>query len=989
MKKIYLLFLLTFINLYHSQDYSLSLKKLVQINTLNGGQLVQSVLDSSGNTYFTGFANGNDYRFDGDIINPVGLEDFYIIKADPDGNHIWRKNLNAGTKGTIRPRFIKVDNSGNSYVIANFNGTVAIGSNSYNSSTSNGLLIKLDSDGSYLWATQIADSNLKDYDICFGNNELFVLSSSSFLYRINLADGIIINSFNSANLTSIDYRDSSLYIGGYTLTTAYNIGNINIEPNIGFVIKGDNNFNFDSLVKFTSINNISAQGIVKDIKFLADGSLEIVGISNNAVNLKVFNGISATFGSAFTYGGLFLWAAKIKPDFSAIDWFRGSKIAFGIPFSNIRRDLYDIEIFPFGDSQSKIAFTTQDDRPWFENVEFFNGYKSNYANAKLSTILDINKNGLQSGNTSDYTSVHNDYLGFGVVNNLETFLLYNQTTSYTAKKFAFINFVRYEYWSKGISNYHGGTIKSNYLKSDALGNLYINNVASGEINLLGKTYKTYTNAFVNTYSKVSQSGELIWNAVMEHTTSQTSGYNTFNSDVNTNGEFVTAVETPLGYGAAFISNSGVRTIFRGGNLTNVPAYNEIIKISNSGELLWHKPIQNNGVDAPKVMVFYDRDNNIIVWCSKASSIDFQGQTFNGQGFIAKLNGETGNPIFIKGYSGMDFSSGKIVFDEQNNIYAFYEPFDNSTYYNTFQIGNINIAGNADALNSLMVKLDPNGNPLFGKNFYENFPPETYKYSWPIDVEYDGTNFIQYNVMLGDYNKFIGLDGVEITSPYNGSLSYVSSNSLSKITKQGNVLRTTPIFSNIGFWDGNQIDLDKDGNTYVYGRWKGNLNINNKEFALSDTGYSSSILKFSPNGIINYVKTLYIQPTYDYNQKISIVKENVFNISGNISANNFLGEPINFIGADNYYLATLEESYLQTIEAINKNFFIYPNPTSDFININIKEKINNVEIYDATGRKVFVDTNFNNKIDVRKLLKGVYYIRINTDVKSLTSKFIKN
>ncbi|MCD9853929.1 T9SS type A sorting domain-containing protein [Epilithonimonas sp. JDS] len=985
MKKIYFLFLLFFAILFNAQNYSLNLKKLVQVNTYNGGQLVQSVLDNDGNTFFTGFANGNDYRLDGYIINPVGLEDFYLIKTDPAGNHLWEKTLNAGAKGTIRPKFIKVDNSGNSYVLANFNGTVNIGSNIFNSTTSNGLLIKLDSNGSYLWATQIADSNLKDYDICFGNNELFALSSSSFLYRINLADGSIISSFNSTNLTSIDYKDSSLYVGGYTLTSAYNIGTINIEPNIGFVIKGDNNFNFDSCIKFTSTNNISAHGIVKDVKFLADGSLEIVGISNNVVNLKVFNGISATFGSAFPYGGLFLWAAKIKSDFSAIDWFRGSKIGFGISFTNIRRDLYDIEIFPFGDSQSKIAFTTQDDRPWFENVEFFNGYKSNYANVRLSTILDINKNGLQSGNTSDYTSVNNDYLGFGVVNNLETFLSYNQTTSYAAKKFAFINFVRYEYWSKGITNYHGGTVKSNYLKSDASGNSYINNVASGEVNLLGKTYKTYTNSFVNTYSKVSKSGELIWNAVMEHTTSQTSGYNTFNSDVNTNGEFVTAVETPLGYGAAFISNSGVRTIFRGGNLTNVPAYNEIVKISNNGELLWHKPIQNNGIDAPTVMVFYDRDSNIIVWCSKASSIDFQGQTFNGKGFIAKLNGETGNPIFIKGYSGLDFSSGKIVFDEHNNIYAFYEPFDNSTYHNTFQIGNISIEGNADALNSLMVKLDPNGNPLFGKNFYENLPPETYKYSWPIDIEYDGANFVQYNVMMSNLNEYLGIDGATIISPYPNTYF---SNSLSKISKDGTVLGVTPIFSTNSSWDGNQIDLDKNGNIYIYGRWKGNLNINNKEFTFSNTSYSSSILKFSPNGVINYVKTLYGQPHYDYNQKISIVKENVFNVSGNTTADNILGEPINFVGADNYYLATLEESYLQTIEAINKNFSIYPNPSSDLINIVTKEKIKNIEIYDSTGRKVTAELNLNNQIDIRKLIKGVYYIRITTDKNNLTSKFIK-
>jgi len=989
MKKIYFLFLVFSAILFTAQDYSLNLKKLIQVNTYNGGQLVQSVLDNNGNTFFTGFANGNDYHLDGYIINPIGLEDLYLIKTDPAGNHLWEKTLNAGAKGTIRPKFIKVDNSGNSYVIANFNGIVNIGSNTFNSSTSNGILIKLDSSGSYLWATQIADSNLKDYDICFGNNEVFVLSSSSFLYRINLIDGSIINSFTSTNLTSIDYKDSSLYVGGYAII-ASNIGNITLEANSGFVLKGDNNFNFDSYLKFNSKDAIPIIAVVKDVKFLADGSLEVVGISNYVVDLKSSTGSSATFESAHTNNATYLWAAKIKSDFSNIDWFKGNQLIGSFGFANNRANSYDIEIYPFGDSQSKIIYKSDDPRSVFGQTTFFNGFYSNSSDYLLkSLVLDITKNGTENTNYSYWVSVANENITFNNVNNVETLLTYDQKSIFAAKKFNYVNSFYTEYWSKNIYIYHGGTIKSNYLKSDISGNSYINNVISGSVNFLGSpSGNGYTN-YSNLYSKISPNGELNWKAEIISTSSKISGYYAYFNDVNTDGEMVTTVET-LNGGAYFISNTNVVTALPSGYSSNAPPTNHIVKLSSNGEFLWSKRINCDGFDTPIVMTFFDNDKNIIVWASKAPLIKFDGQTFNNQGFIAKLDGQTGSTLFLKSYSGLDYSTGKIVFDQQNSIYAFYEPYDFSTEYNNFKIGNISISGNGDGLNSLMVKLDTNGNPIFGKNFYENIPPQTYKYSWPIDVKYDGTNFIQYNVILGEQSTFIGLDGTQITSPYGGNSNTVLSNSLSKITKEGNVLGTTPIFSFNSSWDGSKIDLDENGNTYIYGSWKGNLNINNQEFALSNNGYTSSILKFSPYGIINYVKTLYNQPYPNYyTQKISIVKENVFNISGNISANNFLGEPINFVGADNYYLATLEESYLQTIEAINKNFSIYPNPSSDFINISTKEKINNIEIYDSTGRKVTAEFNLNNQIDIRKLIKGVYYIRITTDKNNLTSKFIKN
>lgn len=67
--------------------------------------------------------------------------------------------------------------------------------------------------------------------------------------------------------------------------------------------------------------------------------------------------------------------------------------------------------------------------------------------------------------------------------------------------------------------------------------------------------------------------------------------------------------------------------------------------------------------------------------------------------------------------------------------------------------------------------------------------------------------------------------------------------------------------------------------------------------------------------------------------------------------------------------------------------VYPNPTPDFINILTDDKVNGVQIFDASG-KVVVKSNGDKKIDVRNLHKGNYIINIETSKSKISKKFIK-
>lgn len=76
---------------------------------------------------------------------------------------------------------------------------------------------------------------------------------------------------------------------------------------------------------------------------------------------------------------------------------------------------------------------------------------------------------------------------------------------------------------------------------------------------------------------------------------------------------------------------------------------------------------------------------------------------------------------------------------------------------------------------------------------------------------------------------------------------------------------------------------------------------------------------------------------------------------------------------------------------SKTFVItlYPNPTSEVLNIQSQEKISKAEIYDFTGKLLLQKTVIDKKINVNTLSKGTYFIKLHTEKGIVNSKFIKN
>ena len=74
-----------------------------------------------------------------------------------------------------------------------------------------------------------------------------------------------------------------------------------------------------------------------------------------------------------------------------------------------------------------------------------------------------------------------------------------------------------------------------------------------------------------------------------------------------------------------------------------------------------------------------------------------------------------------------------------------------------------------------------------------------------------------------------------------------------------------------------------------------------------------------------------------------------------------------------------------------DFTVYPNPTTDFVNINSANTIDSYRIYDLTGRVVKSSSPYSNnlRIDVTSLNKGVYMVKLNSGDKTGSIKLIKD
>jgi len=88
---------------------------------------------------------------------------------------------------------------------------------------------------------------------------------------------------------------------------------------------------------------------------------------------------------------------------------------------------------------------------------------------------------------------------------------------------------------------------------------------------------------------------------------------------------------------------------------------------------------------------------------------------------------------------------------------------------------------------------------------------------------------------------------------------------------------------------------------------------------------------------------------------------------------------------------IDIAVLSTQAYLSDEFEIFPNPVNNYLHINFKEsnKVEAIEIFDASGRLLQKYDIFINKIDVSNLTSGIYFVKLAIDGKFGIKKFIKS
>lgn len=85
----------------------------------------------------------------------------------------------------------------------------------------------------------------------------------------------------------------------------------------------------------------------------------------------------------------------------------------------------------------------------------------------------------------------------------------------------------------------------------------------------------------------------------------------------------------------------------------------------------------------------------------------------------------------------------------------------------------------------------------------------------------------------------------------------------------------------------------------------------------------------------------------------------------------------------------KEATASVNSVLDNAFAVYPNPATDYITIDSGDfEVSSVELYNLLGKKVQEEKELNNnKLDVSNLTKGVYMLKINTEIGSLNKRVL--
>ncbi|WP_084466368.1 T9SS type A sorting domain-containing protein [Kaistella palustris] len=337
-------------------------------------------------------------------------------------------------------------------------------------------------------------------------------------------------------------------------------------------------------------------------------------------------------------------------------------------------------------------------------------------------------------------------------------------------------------------------------------------------------------------------------------------------------------------------------------------------------------------------------------------------TSNVQGFIAKID-FSGNVIWQKAIAtSKSTSSGfytNINVDENKNIYGYFNFKDKIFFDNTEYVFDA-VAGN-----KVLTKFDSNGNVKYLRavdSGGESGAGVNYYHSRSIDVM--GNDKLNVSAVTWQ-NSFLNYTLTNTASPkyYLATFGNLDSKYL---TAEDNFLSLSNVEITNNPENNNVFSFDSVNNV--------NWTAASDQSRLSLT-FIKLAEKNAPSNTIS-----------DFGDaKISLTAET--NNTGATRTANVLLSGDGAVAAKT--IAVTQSGILATGETKAFVTTLYPNPTSDILNIETQQRISKIEIFDLSGKLLKTADGGTKQVSVALLTKGMYLIKLYTEKGVVNSKFMKN
>jgi len=381
----------------------------------------------------------------------------------------------------------------------------------------------------------------------------------------------------------------------------------------------------------------------------------------------------------------------------------------------------------------------------------------------------------------------------------------------------------------------------------------------------------------------------------------------------------------------------------------------VVKLDNSGSVQWQKSLGGNDSDLA-TSIKQTTDGGYVV-CGRTVSGwilgngDVSGNHGSYDFWVVKLN-NNGAIQWQKclGGSGIDEASsiqqttdgGYIVGGYSNSI-------------------NGDVTGNKGSADYWIVKLDNNGAIQWQKSFGSTYNDSAKSIQQTLDGGYIMAGTIAQG--NGNVNLFYGNNDYWVV----------------KLTSNGEI-QWQKTLGGSNFDDVSSIQQTSDGG-YIVG---GSSSSNNYNVTGNHGSQDYWVVKLNTSGVVQWQKSMG-GSDLDIATSLQQTSDGGYIVAGYSLSNN--GDVSGAHGDNDIWVVKLYKDILSTNEVSIDNKILIENPVKGQLNIQTKETITSLQLYNVTGQLVKTATSQN--ISVKELAKGNYILKIQLENgKVISEKIVK-